>query len=174
MTKELIEQYANIDYPDNQEMNKYIKNSLFDVVQLSNGMLCGFGKPHINTRFCFRDEGPDYDLYHELHKDDDRMKNYFLNENTRELDDLIEVFEEKDEQKIPAVYDYENGLCKPSWYYWADIQTNNNAIRIVGDDKKMVLEKLYEVRKSLIKRLETWWKKYGKEKLHTWTYWADA
>ena len=26
MTKELIEQYANIDYPDNQEMNKYIKN----------------------------------------------------------------------------------------------------------------------------------------------------
>ena len=28
MTKELIEQYANIDYPDNQEMNNYIKKNI--------------------------------------------------------------------------------------------------------------------------------------------------
>lgn len=174
MTKELIEQYANIDYPDNKTMNDYIKKSLFDVVKLSNGMLCGFEKSHINTRFCFRDEGADYELYKELHKDNDRMKNYFLNENTWEIDRMIEVFEDKDEHKIPAIYDYENGLCKPSWYYWADHRDTDNTIRVTEDDQKAILEKLYEVRKSLIKRLETWWKKYGAEKLHTWTYWADA
>lgn len=174
MTKELIEQYADIDYPDNKLMNDYIKKSLFDVVQLSNGMLCGFDKPHINTRFCFSDEGPENDLYHELHQDDNRMKHYFIYQNIKELDEMIFVFENKDEHKMPAIYNYENGLCKPSWYYWSDVINDDNRIRVTGENQKVILETLYEMRKSLVKRLETWWKKYGKEKLHTWTYWANA
>ena len=172
MTKELIEKYAKIDYPDNQNMQKYIISSTYDVIELSNGMLCEFGKPHIATRFCFSDEGPEYDYYKELKSDENHMKSYFLFQNTKELDEMIEVFEGKDSNKTPCIYDYENGLCKPSWNYFGDV--DKNRIELPENDKKLILEKLYEVRKSLIKRLETWWKKYGAEKLHTWTYWANA
>ena len=136
-------------------------------------MLCGFDKINIQTRFCFSDEGPQNDLYHELHQDDNRMKHYFIYENIKELDEFIWIFEDKDEHKIPAIYDCKNGLCKISWYYWADHQ-DNHIIRVMDEDKALILKTLYEMRKSLVKRLETWWKKYGKEKLHTWTYWADA
>ena len=172
MNKELIKEYANTDYPDNKSMNDYVKKGLFDVVQLSNGMLCGIGKQHINTRFCFRDEGPDYEFYKHLKENNDKMKQYFIQENIKTLDELVMTFQKLDEEKIPCVYDYENGLCNPSWRYWHD--KDNNHIDLSDEDRELILNMLRELHKVFYKRLETWWKKYGAEKLHTWTYWADA
>lgn len=180
--QELIKKYADTEYPiigdyntkryGNDRMNEYVQKNLANVVQLSNGMLCGYSKPTIETRFCFSDEGPQYEYYKELCSDNNHLKSYFLSRNTKELDEMISVYENGD-NKMPCVYDYENGLCKPSWC-WRNDEHNDNYLPINEQDTKVILEMLYEIRKDLIKRLETWWKKYGVEKLHIWTYWANA
>lgn len=180
--KELIKEYADTEYPivgdydtkkyGNDRMNEYVQKTLANVVRLTNGMLCGYDKPSIETRFCFHDEGPDYEFYKELRSDKEHLKSYFLSQNARGLDEVIEAFEEND-NKIPCIYDYKNGLCKPSYCWWGDMR-DNEYVQVPDEDKKIILEMLYEIRKDFIKRLETWWKKYGAEKLNMWTYWADA
>ena len=115
---------------------------------------------------------PEEELYRELRNDNERLKGYFLYHNSKELDELIETFEDKSDKYLPCIYDYENGLCKPSYEWWGP-REDKNRIRVDGEDKKAILEMLYEIRKDFIKRLETWWKKYGPEKLTMWTYWAN-
>ena len=181
--KDLIKKYADIEYPivgdyqtkryGNDRMNEYVQNSLANVIKLSNEMLCKFDKEQINTHFCFSDEGNEFELYKELHQDNDRMKNYFLHQNLKELDQLIEVFEEKNGSEIPAVYHYGNGLCKPTYIWWGNERDVKEVIKVNSEDRKAILEMLYEIREDFTKRLETWWKKYGAEHLHTWTYWVD-
>ena len=183
INKELIKEYADTEYPivgdydakryGNDRMNEYVQKKLANVIKLSNGMLCGYDKPSIETRFCFHDEGPDYELYKELMADNDRLKGYFLYHNAKGIDELIEAFEDRDSTYEPCIYDYENGLCRPSTA-WRGPDSDKNRVKVSEEDRKAILEMLFEIRKDFIKRLETWWKKYGAEKLHTWTYWADA
>lgn len=52
-------------------------------------------------------------------------------------------------------------------------QIDTNAQELTDTTRKALAaayEKAIEMHK---KRLQTWWKKYGAEKLHCWTYWAD-
>ena len=190
MTKEktnienFIGEYADNEYPKtgdyetkrygNDRMNEYVRKTTEYAIKLSNGLICGFEKPSIETRFCFHDEGPQYDLYKELHSDTDRMKNYFFYENLKGFEEEIEVYEQKEDGRIPILYDYKNGNCKARSGYFVDIERNPDYIQIDNCDREKILEVFKAQRENLKKRLETWWKRYGAEHLHTWTYWADA
>lgn len=41
------------------------------------------------------------------------------------------------------------------------------------EDKAIVIEALTAEREKFSKRLDTYLKRYGTNKLHTWTYWRD-
>lgn len=179
--KDLIKRYADVRYPivgdyntnryGNDRMNEYIQKELANVIELSNGMLCGYDKPILNTRFCFSDEGSDFELYKDLSSDDAKMKSYFLSENMKEIDEIIDCFEDKEGCDVPCIYNYGKGLCRPSYKYFNN--TDEERMDVSDADKKAILDMMYEIRADFIKRLETWWKKYGAKHLHTWTYWAD-
>ena len=174
MSKELIKEYADIDYPTDKSMNEWVqKKYLADAVRLSSGAICGIEKPNIETRFCFSDEGPEYDYYHELCSDDNKMKEYFFHENLAKLDEQISIFKGEDDRKEPAISGGdETRICRPSFNWkWEE----NEYVRpITDEDTKIILKALEGVREAFVKRLNTWWKRYGVEKLHTWTYWANA
>lgn len=184
MNKELIKEYADTEYPivgdynthryGNDRMNEYVQSTLADVVRLSNGVLCGFEKPSIKKDFCFHDEGAEYEFYKDLHSSEDRMKTYFFNENLKGYDELISVFKHEDERKRPCVYLWwreKGNLSKATWEWWHDKQENE--VDITESDEKLILDTLVAIREGFVKRLNTWWKKYGVEHLNTWTYWAD-
>ena len=183
MNKELIKEYANNEYPiigdydksryGNDHMNEYVLKNTVEAIKLTNGMICGFEKPSIETRFCFHDEGPDYEYYKELISDKECMKHYFMDMNLKNYDELLEAFEDReDKDKVPCIYDYENGNCRPSYKHWCC--DDKNWKDVSEKDRDLIYNTLLKLRANFEKRLEIWWKKYGFEKLHTWTYWADA
>ena len=49
-------------------------------VKLADGVVL-FERPKIETKFCFRDEGPDYEFYKELGSDKNLLQDYFIREN---------------------------------------------------------------------------------------------
>ena len=50
-----------------------------------------------------------------------------------------------------------------------------DTVRIATDtERSLYLAELVRVRKAFRKRLDTYLKRYGVSKLHTWSYWADA
>ena len=182
INKNLIQKFADIEYPKcgdyetrrygNDRMNEWTVKNLYNVIELSDGTLCGFDKESIETRFCFADEGPQYEIYKNLMSNrEERLKNYFINENLKRIEQRIKVFE-KEDMDIPACWIYEDGICKPTWLRDdRDIDIKHKLLN--EQDRKAILEIYKEMKVDMIKRLNTWWKRYGADKLHTWTYWAD-
>lgn len=183
--KELIKEFSKRRGTRWNDAEYYLKNTAAAVC-LENGDILGIDKPSIKTRFCFQDEGPDAELYDTLHKNSDKMKAYFIRENLEGLNSYIESldtksgfyfgfcrFSDRTAQMQPMRYNnltkcgfIEEGLKKhelaPDW------------TPATETERKEVLKALETVKADFEKRLNTWWKKYGPDKLHTWTYWANA
>ena len=133
-----------------------------------------FRKPKIETKFCFRDEGPEHDFYKELKAEDDSMKNYFIGENL----DQIRLPEEYDRlflrptgylRHVEAVT---TERSEDSWYF--PFRKEDGYREATPEEMKAYAEILKEQKELFRKRLDTYLKRYGTRKLHTWSYWADA
>ena len=66
----------------------YYRKETAAAVKLPEGYYI-ISKPKIENRFCFHDEGPDYETYKSINKSEDIMRSYFLNANLSNWDDLI-------------------------------------------------------------------------------------
>lgn len=133
-----------------------------------------FRKPQIETKFCFHDEGPQYDFYKELMAKEDRLKNYFISENLNE----IRLPEEHERLFLrPTKYlSHVDTVCtdrsEDSWYF--PFRKEDGYREATTEEMKTYTEILKEQKELFRKRLDTYLKRYGTKKLHTWTYWADA
>lgn len=157
----------------------YYRTKAAKVVRLSNGGFYVFDKHSINTRFCFHDEGPDYEFYKSLTSDEAKLKAYFFAENLRDYDSKAErltddatphdwrIYPEYDGKKVYTFADFRDGG------YWLE-QMRPKSKEMGAADKAAIVNALKELRGKMEKRLEAWWKRYGAEKLYLWTYWADA
>lgn len=132
-------------------------------------------KPSIKNRFCFHDEGPQYDFYCSL-SDDEKMAAYFKAENLDHFDRQIKAIEDGD-----RVVWYKGDNSKQMYFYigrtinygWIDGQPEKYH-DCTDEEKALILEGLKFGRKMFEKRLDAYLKRYGTSKIHTWTYWADA
>ena len=132
-------------------------------------------KPSINTQFCFHDEGPQYEYYKELTSENSKMERYFKNKNLREFDSKIERItkgEEWGEDK--RIWWYTGDYDKNKLYLQFHSSNDDNLTLCTEDEKKLILKGLQFGRDMFEKRLDSYLKRYGTSKLHTWTYWADA
>ena len=59
--------------------------------------------------------------------------------------------------------------------FYTDVCYNQSELtECTDEEKKLILKGLKFARKCFEARLDTYLKRYGVSKLHTWTYWADA
>lgn len=124
-------------------------------------------KPNINGSFWFHDEGPDYDYYLEVTKDEESKRAYFLAKNldqfdideARETIDKYGVYEyDQDGQKVIAI-------ARSQWV---------DGLRPATDvEKAAILGALAWCRKKFEKRLNAYLKRWGTSKMRFGTYWAD-
>lgn len=135
-------------------------------------------KPSIDNRFCFHDEGPDYEFYCHLMEDKEtRLAEYFKQENLATFDRVIDFIEKPGEP-----YD-----DKRLWWKGNDEMHQMRVYRSneIGYDKtgytlctdeeiEQILAAYKYGREQMEKRLDAYLKRYGVSKIHTWTYWADA
>lgn len=133
------------------------------------------GKPSIKNKFCFHDEGPDYELYKGLMSSEERLRRYFLRENLRELQEEIDLLKKEDEPMYVVCGEYRNS--RVSIKGWRGIQylwSGTTKREMTATERHEILAAMTFVRDAFEKRLQTYLKRYGTTKLHTWTYWADA
>lgn len=148
-----------------------VKNA--DIILEIDGRIFYYWKPNIETKFCHPDEPEEsVKAWWEVCKTYD----YFKNENLEHMHSGLEDLESK-EELVMWREDYDGfwHFQKKSNFYWCgEYRLPDGAIAM--DDKTRA--KLIKAEKkhvnNFVKRLETWWKKYGADHLHVWTYWRDA
>lgn len=118
-------------------------------------------KPSIETDFCHPDEPEDearaFYQYASTYE-------YFHRENMRDLERAIKSLTEDEKHISKSNY---TGMWEMCW-------ERQPGAELMDDKTRQALIKGYkQVAKDFEKRLQAWWKRYGADKLHVWTYWAD-
>lgn len=165
--KDALNEYLKLD-----SISYYSKDNI-GAFKFEDGRFMLFSKPHIETQFCFHDEGEDYEFYKNLKSADEKMAAYFKSENLSEYNTWIKMLENGDDIYVKC---YNNRMP-----FKVDLHTKMYAWETPMDDEKKITDSerqqlidAFKWCKSLFeKRLNTYLKKYGVSKLHTWTYWAD-
>lgn len=163
----------NLELPsDKQYHKKYSANA----VKLPEGYYL-IEKPTIDNRFCFHDEGPDYDFYCSLHENESNLRSYFMSENLRKIDDRIEALTDTDEYTVLVGKSYRKGIATLNYFrypYEARRAMESQGMRSLTEaERSEIVEAMKVVRADFEKRLNTYLNRYGVSKIHTWTYWAD-
>lgn len=176
---------------DQHWLDYYMKDTS-NLMMTDCGIILTFGKKSIKVDFCWHDEGPDYEHYKQVHSTEENLRNYFLRENLRQYDEKIEELTSRKDRwgnpVIGVIYEsrtWGNG----AWKHWgiADsirlmsdydfkCEQNDNRVsvrQLTENDMQKALAILKDERAKFEKRLNTYLKRYGTSKLHTWTYWAD-
>ncbi len=132
-------------------------------------------KPSIDNKFCFHDEGPDYERYKEVTSTEKSLAEYFKSANLAYFDNKIERITKGDygDTSVWISFPY-NGKEKRCAVAFYNRDNEANCSECTDEEKKAILDGLKYGRKMFEKRLDSYLKKYGVSKIHTWTYWADA
>ena len=179
---ELKVEYIKRKYPNVKEnrLVEYVKD-IDSVVELSHGLFA-IKKPFIETRFCFSfDEVQDChcgtDTYGEALKSASNVQEkLFIKENIkRNAFDFQENL-----KKYSFGYTVANfadksilEICYGRSSYALQAAEDGRAWELSESDVQALIKAFEEARERFIKRLKTYWKRYGNTKLKTWTYSAN-
>lgn len=167
--------------PEGRDIDYYVKETA--AIVEAEGRYFDIDKPRIETRFCMDDENPNLEEWRKAV----RTYEYFRDENLAKIDGKIKALEEGrlgspielvgGEMGIWGLFIYKvnNGL----WNFGTDsdryyLTKESEAVAMDEETRAALLKGYKAVRTATEKRLATWWKKYGADKLHCWTYWANA
>lgn len=175
---------------NSQDWLNYWLKGTSELMMTDCGVILRFEKEKIKVDFCWHDEGPDYEEYKRLHSDDEAMREYFINANLRKYDEQIEgLTSRKNRWEEPQVIVlYERDTCSHGKCGWGtgfrmmskcQFQQEQNDSRctvhqLTENDIVKALALVKSERAKMEKRLQTYLKRYGISKLHTWTYWENA
>lgn len=143
-----------VHYPSAKDVNEALE---------IGGKLFVFTKPQIETRFCHPDE-PEEDA--RAWREICTTEKYFRAQN-------LAGYDKAERGLSRARY-----ICQDTHggnWNWADNDEYSflQYEEMTEELRSQLSAALGRARKAFEKRLSAWWKRYGAEKLHCWTYWAD-
>lgn len=172
------------EYWKDPKMVKYCMKSTAYIVELSDGDIYTIDKPSIETHFCFGygysgvSTEEDYKNANDAMHYADTHEDYFISENMKQIDGYIDSL--KDESLRIYKYIHYCGECDKRYkdicfirYYESPASNLKDCKEITSDERQALIAGYEEVKKQFRKRLDTYLKKYGLSKLHTWTYLSD-
>ena len=196
--KELKEKYMNIIktevWQNDEHMQEYARKECEYVVELSNGNIIDIEKPRIEKNFCFgmgmyaTYTQEEFEAAEELADNARKNVDYFISENMKQITDKIYYLKEALENKRevytfvhysgqPADSELVTYNCvricdNPEYapFRWANLQAVK---KLSSEDIQAIIDGLEEVANKFMKRLNTYLKRYGLEKLNVWTYCRD-
>lgn len=167
-------------WPKSPRMIEYERKQIARVVRLNCGGLVAIGKPRIETNFCFgyqlnRYDSDDYDRANAAAERAANDETYFIGKNMQPIEEMME------DLKQPGIY-------SRSKYYGALPDFPIRALEwpnrccsappgaqpITENDRAALIAAWETVGKAFRRRLDTYLKRYGLSKIHTWSYWMDA
>lgn len=166
---------------------KYFRDTVWRLVELTDGRIFCINKRKIRTEFCFGEgyhAGFDYNEAADMAENARTNENLFRARNLLWLDTEIKALSGEplcDWKEEPTViYIAKGSNVVDTMLYnsyggddW-DLKMNNNVVALGDEDKKRILDVLKECREEFAKRIDSYLKRYGLSKVTAWTYWADA
>lgn len=167
-------------YPQNLRMQNYCIENVSDLLQLDNGLIYAFEKPSIRKDFCFGfgqngvTDKKSYNNALSMSHHASKSEQYFIDENLAEITKTIKSLEKGAKAFARRSYTRFDGvkLCDiyvPTWQQRLD----ENEFWLNAAEQQCYLNKLKSEKAKFEKRLKTYLKRYGLNKVHSWTYLID-
>jgi len=175
--KVLVENEINRVWTSSAE---YIKSKLTNAYITTDGRIVIFEKPTIKTTFCFGygqngiSTNEDEDRAHNNCQASKEKDVFFANNIEENFGNLEKIMADPVIFRNATYHEPNGNLWKVEErhkYTWG--WEDRKYIELPEKDKDGIRAKLEEEKAKFIKRLETYWKRYGNTKLHTWTYLVD-
>lgn len=186
MSKEAIAEYlTEVNekiWSKSKSMQDYEKKICSDVFKSEGGYLVMFRKPNIKKSFCFGHGFCGISTEEETRNAFDNAQiartdeNYFIKRNLEDIERDLKELEDAEKVYLMPSYRMETKIA----YFVTD-----DYFRIRYGDKDKVLEVLNDAdveklkqtilseKSKFVKRLNTYLKRYGLSKVHSWTYLVD-
>jgi hypothetical protein len=103
-----------------------------------------------------------------------RLAEYFKSENLAEFDNHIEKITKGEYGDTRVWWSPCQKYNRMEVCFYSSFGQPNGYTEFTEDEKQVILNALRYGRSLFEKRLDTYLKRYGVSKIHTWTYWADA
>ena len=186
MNKELKERYRKgqeIVWKNNQKMIDFCCKDT-DIVFPVRDYIAGIQKPRIETSFCFSygycgvSDEEDYRDAARMAEHARTSENYFIKENMKDLDEMIQALRGDRYIAYAAGRHYvESGIVSINFCNWYEKETaeRNHAIFIeLTPAEREEIAGYYEIEKErFTKRLRAYLKRYGLSKVHSWSFLSD-
>ena len=183
--KELKEVFKNcmIDVWKDEHMQSYCMKQMAYIVELKEGEIIEIEKPQIKKDFCFGygycgcSSIEDYEDAADMAHHARTSERYFIKKNLEPLEHTIQQLQNSftGEVFIYSRY-YSQSEANPLRGYrflrYGD-ELPEGARVIDREEVKNIIAGLEEVKKQFEKRLDTYLKRYGLSKVHSWTYLVD-
>lgn len=152
--------------------DSYYKKGSVGAVKIKGGYYL-IDKPSIDNQFWFHDEGPNYEYYKEVVKDEQSKQEYFKAENLATFDNKIERITKGDfgDKRVWWNACYKNNRVELCFY--SSFGHPDGYTECTEEEKALILKGLKFGRDMFEKRLDSYLKRYGTSKVHFGTYWAD-
>ena len=185
------------------KMINYCTDKVAAVATLPNGDIITIDKQSIETRFCFGESGYDYQDAIDMARHARTSEEYFKSENmasfNRWIEKLSNVFAENSNYRLSIIDKAYHGqaddcklralafdnlweileACGGSAYLeelpGKELFVNGHYCRIATPEEvNIILEAYKGAAKAHEKKVDSYLKRYGTSKVHSWTYWRDA
>lgn len=181
-------------YGHDQEMILYCIKNTDAVVKFADGSLFVISRPDIEKDFCF-DDSYDYDGAVKMAQRARTSADYFRAQNLAQIDRQVAAWKKYREAaalRYAPGSDYRRPMFIRNWNRdiddpdfrevfatengeWYNFDASDRLCRwITPDDCDRVLAALEGTRERFAKRIETYLKRYGTSKVHSWHYWGMA
>lgn len=186
--KELKQRYAEIlsaEVWSDQSMVDYCLKKAAHIVELENGDIIIIDKPSIQKNFCFgysdsRYDTEDLDRAERMAAHARKSVDYFMKENLSGINTTITQLNGQDSNRyefriaIPYTGQPKDSQLKSIWPVARWENRGSEFPVLEGENLRRVIEGYEVVKAAFEKRLNTYLKKYGLSKIHSWSYWQDA
>lgn len=175
-------EYAAIWGGEETKMAKYCCGKLSNAYQLESGHVIVFEKPEIKKKFCFSygcngmATKEDIDFAFERQANS-RTQEYFVKENMAAFGHMDKALDPENDEYFVQTYIY--GDREKPFFCRLITDTHRfgyelpDLIKLTDADVTGLREMVASEKAKFLKRLDAWWKRYGAEGLHTWTYLQD-
>lgn len=179
--KELKAQYKVLlaDVWGDERMIDYCSKKADVVVKTEQGFLIEVEKENIETSFCFgyrlsHTDTEEYDAANKMAEYARKSESYFIEKNLAGLKNTIKHLSENELYAQDHYISQKNHILKNVITLKSWEEPKEDYIKLSDSDKELIIEAYKVELERFEKRLNTYLKRYGTSKLHTWSYWQDA
>lgn len=165
-------------YKNDKSMIDYHLKNLSNVHMFDDERFVVFKKKSLKTRFCFGysdcGQGSSFEKAQELSNKAERDAEIFIKENLEDIESTIKEFKENDVYIIGTHFNKGKNQINLCSDWNMRYHSRENSEKISEKDKLAIIAILEEEKAKMLKRINTYLKRFGLSKIRSWSFWMDA